>query len=303
MAFNYLQFAVPHGQGLVTLADIAWAESTPGQLALDLPLIVIMLAFSVLNLAATAVYLKQLGQWLAGKVEYQEFLQGPPTKAVGLFVPVGSLSMTANVVLAPLAFFVPPLSANLQALMLPGLIFFGVLGAFLFRLEFQVLKTWLSGPLDATKLNFIWLADVFAFGLVSLTGTGIAALCENRTIASVAALASLFTLGCGFLLLVAKLAYLLYLQVKAEKLPDKAVLPAYFIVIPITCLFGFSAYRLAAYLQTYFAFDLQFVSFSLIMFSYAITLGWGLFCLYLLSAYFKEDFLKSDFAPTQWGIV
>jgi len=45
------------------------------------------------------------------------------------------------------------------------------------------------------------------------------------------------------------------------------------------------------------------LSFFFMIFSYVITIGWGLFCLYLLSGFLKQDFLKSDFAPTQWGMV
>lgn len=303
MAFNFLQFAVPHGKGLIKLSDIAWDGLTAGQISLYLPLILIMLAFAVINLSSTAVYLKQLVQWRADKAEYRDFLNGPPIKSIGIFVPIASLSMTANVVLAPLAFFIPQLSSNLQAMMLPGLVFFGLLWLAIFRLEFRVLKNWLSHPLDVTRLNFVWLLDVFAFGLVSLTGTGIAALCASREIASIAAFASLFTLSFGFFLLVAKLAYLLHLQIKAERLPEKHLLPAFFLVIPITCLFGFSFYRITLYLQTYFSYDMRMLSFFFITFSYVITIGWGLFCLYMLSSYFKEDFLRSDFAPTQWGIV
>jgi hypothetical protein len=303
MAFNYLQFAVPHGQGLITLSDVAAAGLTTGQIGLYFPLIVLMLAFAVINLGSTAVYMKQLVQWLADRAAYRDFINSPPTKSIGIFVPIASLSMTANVVLAPLAFFVPQLSANLQALMLPGLIFFGLLWLTIFRLEFRVLKNCLSHPLDVTKLNFVWLVDVFAFGLVSLTGTGVAALSGSREIASLAAFASLFTLGFGFFLLVAKLAYLLYLQIKADRLPEQHILPAFFLVIPITCLYGFSFYRITLYLQTYFAFDMRPLSLFFMIVSYVITIGWGLFCLYLLGGFLKKEFLRCDFAPTQWGMV
>ena|SRR3989339_577526 len=303
MAFNYLQFAIPHGEGLITMSDVASAGLTTNQLWLYLPLIVIMLAFSVLNLGFILVYLKQIMQWLANKPKYQEFMTGPPTLNVGIFVPIASLSMTACVLLAPIAFFIPQLSSNGQAMMLLGLIFFGTLWLILFRLEFKVLKIWLSHPLDATKLNFVWLLDVFAFGLVSLTGTGIAAMSQNVTIASIAAVASLFTLIFGLFLLVAKLSYLFYLQMKAESLPGKHVLPAYFILIPISCLFGFSFYRVMIYLQSYYLFDMKVLLFFSITFPYIITIGWGLFCVYLLSDYLRKDFLKSEFAPTQWGMV
>ena len=303
MAFNSLQFAVPHGKGLVKFSDIVWSGLTPAQLGLYLPLIAIMLVFSGISLGSTAIYLMQLGIWLFNRAEYQDFITSPSTKSIGVFAPVGSLSMTANVVLAPLAFFVPLLSANLHALMLPGLIFFWVLSLALFRLEYKLFRTRAQRPLDPIGPNFIWLTDVFAFGLVSLTGSGIAALSANQLIASLAADASLLTLGCGFLLMVAKLAYLFFHQIKTQQLPEKQILPAYFILIPITCLYGFSFHRIMVYLQSYFAFDLGWLSFLIMTFSYVCTLSWGIFCLYLLGNYFKNDFLRCDFAPTQWGIV
>ena len=303
MAFNYLQFAVPHGKGLITLSDMPLTGLTNAQAGLYLPLILIMLAFSVISLGSTAIYLKQLIEWLANKTYFQDFINGPPTKSIAVFVPVASLSMTANVILAPLGFFVPQLSSNLQALMLPALIFFGLLWLAAFTLEFAVLRIWLSHPLEVAQLNFIWLLDVFAFGLVSLTGTGIAALSDSEKLASTAAFASLFTLSLGFLLLVTKLAYLIFLQIRAHKLPEKPILPAFFLVIPITCLYGYSFYRIALYLQKFFAFDTRVLSFFFINFSYVVTICWGIFCLYLLSNYFTKDFLKSDFYPTQWGLV
>lgn len=302
MAFSYLQFAVPHGKGLIKLSDIPWASLTIGQTSLYVPLIGIMLVFTIINLLSIVVFLKDLILWLA-KQEYIGFMSGPPTKAVGVFVPIASLSMTMNVILAPLAFFIPNLSANIQTLMLPGLIIFGLLWLMLFKLEFTFLKTWLSQPLDGTKLNFVWLLDVFAFGLVNLTGAGLASMASNRGIASIAAFASLLALSMGSFLLVIKLAYLIYLQIKSSKLPDNAVHPAFFLVVPITCLFGISYYRIMLYLQTWFSFDVKVASFFLITFSYVITIGWVIFTVYLLSDYYKNYFHKSEFSPTQWAMV
>lgn len=303
MAFNYLQFAVPHGKGSIKLSDIPWAKLTTVQTGLYLPLIILMLAFTAVNLIFTVLYLKELIQWVANKQEYQEFLNSAPTRNVGVFVPIASLSMTANVVLAPLAFFIPKLSANIQAVMLPGLIFFGLLWLMLFRFEFKVFKVWLNNPFDVTQLNFIWLLDVFAFGLVNLTGTGIAVISKSKEIASIAAFMSLFTLSVGLFLLFIKLTYLIYLQLKANKLPGNPALPAYFLIIPITCLFGLSIYRITLYLQTYFSFDARVLSYFITAFSYVVTISWGLFSLYLLSDYFKNVFVKSDFYPPQWAMV
>lgn len=65
MAFNYLQFAVPHGKGLIKLSDMQLVIMPAGQTGLYLLMITIMLAFSVINLGSTAAFLKQLFQWLA----------------------------------------------------------------------------------------------------------------------------------------------------------------------------------------------------------------------------------------------
>lgn len=303
MAFNYLQYAVPHGKGLIKLSDILGATLTTGQMTLYLPLIVLMFAFSIISLISTVVYLIDLVQWMADKPEYQDFLNSQPTKSVGIFVPIASLSMTANVILAPVAFFIPNLSSNLQALMLPGLIYFGFLWLAVFWFEFKALKTWLSKPIDITQLSFIWLIDAFAFGLVNLTGTGIAAISTNKEIATIAAFASLFTLVVGIFLVIIKLAYLIYLQIKADKLPANPILSAFFLVIPITCLFGFSFYRMTLYVQTYLGLKTEVLSFIFINFSYVITIGWGLFCLYLISDYLKKDFAKSEFSFPQWAMV
>lgn len=303
MAFNYLQFAVPHGKGLIKLSDMPWDRLSMGEMALYLPLIGIMSIFTIMSLVLTVVFLKSLIQWFSNKEEYTNFMSGPPTMSIGIFVPIACLSMIAQVIMAPLAFFIPELSSNIQGLMLPALILYGCLWFILFGLEFKFLKTWLTQPIDSSKLNFIWLIDVFTFGLVNLTGTGIAAMSANKDIASIAAFASLLALSVGVFLLVVKLSYLIYLQINAVSLPQNPVLPSFFLMIPITCLFGVSFHRILQYFQINFNFDIEFISFILINFSYVITIGWGIFSLYLLSSYFKEYFYKSDFAPPQWAMV
>lgn len=300
MAFNYLQFMVPHEKGFLKLSDIPWSRLTIGQMGAYFPLTGIMLVFTIANLILTIVFLKQLIQWIANKEDYKIFISNPLIN-VGIFVPIASLSMTVNMIWGPLAFFIPGLSA--QAMMKPSLIFFGLIWIAVFLLEFKVLKTLLTQTFDLSKLNFIWLLDVFAFGLVNLTGTGIASISSDKGIASIAAFASLFGLSIGMFLLIAKLAYLIYMQIKFARLPEKPILPAYFIVIPITCLYGLSLYRIMMYLQTYFLFDVKVLSFLLITFSYAITIGWGAFTLYLLNDYLRKDFSKSEFSPPQWAMV
>ncbi|PLR84908.1 hypothetical protein CVD25_13550 [Bacillus canaveralius] len=300
MAFNYLQFAIPHGEGLIKISDIVWSQLSLLHSSLYALLVFIMLASSIANLILTAVFLMGLTQWLGTKNQFTALMDNPLTN-ITIFVPIASLSMTANVVWGPLAFYIPGLS--IQTMMLPSLIYFGVLWTSLFFLEFKVAKSWFTKPVDISKLNFVWLLDVFAFGLVSLTGTGIASMAENSTIVSLASVSSLFVLSIGVFLFIAKLSFLIYMQIKNAQLPDKPILPAFFLVIPITCLLGLSFYRIMTHLQNVFSFDISVISFYFITVSYVITIGWGIFTVYLLVDYLRKDFYKSQFSPTQWGMV
>lgn len=212
MAFNYLQFAVPHGKGLIKWSEIPWDKLTSGQTFLYAPLIGIMFVFTLIAFISTIVLLKSIVQWrFSDKVEYDNFMSGPPTMAIGIFVPIAAMSMLANVFLAPVGFFLPVVSSNIQQMMLPALVYYGLLWVALFMFEFRLLKDWLTKPLDSAKLNFVWLIDVFAFGLVNLTGTGIASMAADKGISAIAAFASLVALSVGVFLLVAKLGYLIYL--------------------------------------------------------------------------------------------
>lgn len=299
MAFNYLQFAIPHGEGLVKITDIGWSQLSLSQSPIYL-LTLIMLAFSAANLILTVIFLKGLAEWLGTKNQFTNFMDNPLTN-ITIFVPIATLAMTANVIWGPLAFYIPGLST--QSMMLPSLIIFAILWISLFTLEFKVAKTWFLKPIEINKLNFVWLLDVFAFGLVSLMGTGIASMAENSSIATMASVASLFLLSVGIFLFIAKLAFLIYMQLKNAQLPANPILPAYFLVIPITCLLGLSFYRIMTHLEHVFAFDTSVVSFLLINISYVITIGWGIFAVYLLANFLRKDFYQSKFSPTQWAMV
>ncbi|MCL1939759.1 MAG: hypothetical protein FWG04_03760 [Desulfovibrionaceae bacterium] len=303
MAFNYLQFAVPHTQDMITLNDMLAASFTPVQLCLNWILVALMLIFSLITVASIPSYVWRWFKWRGDKEAYGKFMADAPTVVVTDSVPFASLAMTGLVVLAPLAFFIPVLSSNIQAMMLPGLLFFALLWVGLFNHQFRILKKWLTQPTDVTKLHFVWLLDVFSFALVSLIGTGVAAMSHNGDIAAIAAFGSFFTVVFGFLLLIAKLGYLIFLQIKAEALPGKNVLPSFFLIVPISCLYGFSMHRLAMYVQAHFAIDMAGMLFATFVIPYVIALGWSAFCIYLLWDYLRHDFLKSDFAAPQWSLI
>jgi hypothetical protein len=302
MPFNYLQFAIPHDKGLIKFSDISWSTLTSVQAVLYILLIATMLVFIVIHFSLTVIFLKSLISWLMNKGEYKNFISDP-YKNVGIFAITSSLAMTANVFWAPVGFFIPQVSSNLQALMLPSLIFFSLLWIVLIGLEFKVIKSLLLNRVDTKKFNFTWMLDVFSFGLVSLAGSGIVSMSSSKEIAWIAAFELFFILVIGILLLVAKFSYLVYLQIKSNKLPDHPILPAFFIIIPITCLYGVSFYRAALYLDSYLAFDVKSISAFIINASYAITILWAVSTLYFIRDYLQNHFIKSEFSPPQWGMV
>lgn len=303
MAFSWMQFAVPHGEGSVRLSDIHWASLTPGQSGLYGLLVGIMLVLTILNLLLTAIFSKDLVKWLAGGDGYREFMSGPPSRITGIFVPVASLAMTMAMVFASAPFFIPAVSANMQTLMVPGLVVFGSLWLAALGLELRVLGSWPSQPLHAAGLNFVWLLDVFAFGLVVLVGTGLATMASSGVVASIAAIASLLALGAGSLLLAGKLAALVYSQVKSRAFPEDQLQPAFFLLVPITCLYGVSYYRIMLLGQKWYGLDLEASSRLLITFSYVAAAGWAVVTVYLLRQYFRSYFRTSEYFPTQWAMV
>lgn len=303
MPFNYLQFALPHGKGLITLSDISWTTMAGAEYALYLPLVVIMAAFTALHIGLTGYFLWRLARWLGQREAFGAFISAPhKNQNAGIFAIVASLAMTANVFWAPLGFFVPWVSSNLQAWMPPSLAFFGLLFFALLFLEAKATRTWFAKGVDRTQFNFIWLLDVFAIALVSLAGSGIVAMSESKSIQLIAAVATVAALVFGLPWLLYKLVYLVYTHLNAAKLPDNPLLPAFFLVIPIACLFGLSAYRVVNYLQPHLTVGLP-TSTALVVSSYALTIVWGLVTLYLIRDYFTTYFRRSDFAPPQWGLV
>lgn len=301
MPFVLLQFAVPHGAGLITLAAMPWEQLSSLESILYGPLVGVMLLFVALHLLLTLLYLKGLVGMLAEGEQFRAFINDPKTH-IAIFSPIASLAMTANVVWGPLAFFVPGMAATLQGLMVPSLIFFALLWLALLAAEAKVLKIWLTRPLEPGKLNFAWLLDIFAFGLVSLTGSGIAAIATDPAVAAAAAFAAFFTIGAGIFIFLLKIVILLYGQLKAERLPGEPIQPAFLLVIPILCLFGISIFRIMVFLENHFGFAAGPASFLVLNFAYAAAVAWGFFGLYLLFDYFRA-FGRHKYSPAQWGIV
>jgi hypothetical protein len=125
----------------------------------------------------------------------------------------------------------------------------------------------------------------------------------NEYISAIAATATVVTIVFGFGLLLFKLFSLIITQVKARKLPDVPILPAFFLVVPITCLYGLSAYRLIAYYGALYSWNIQIFQPVVINLAYVIAAFWLISTVYLIRTYLVNQFLESSYSATQWGMV
>ncbi|OGS18268.1 MAG: hypothetical protein A3J83_09220 [Elusimicrobia bacterium RIFOXYA2_FULL_40_6] len=300
MPFVYLQFSVPHGKGIVKLSDIIGQGLTSSPLTMFL--LGIMLLFAALHFVLTFAYLKNMASWVLNREEYKTFMNNAQLN-IGIFSPIISLSMSLNVILGPVVLFFNISQPAIHSMLPLIFVIWGLLWFALFFLEAKSIKGWFMFPIEAEKLNFGWLLDVFAFGMISLVGAGISAIPAGSKIASLSAVMTLAAISTGIFLFVMKLIILIYHQLKADKMPDKIFLPSYFVVVPILCLWGISMYKYNAYLRTRFSYDLQGLSYFIIMISFS----GSVFCIflftYLLRDYYKNEFNKKEFYPSLWAPV
>lgn len=301
MPFAFFQYTTPHGKGLIT-----WAEMGHGALPLHreifyLGLEGIMIAFGLLHFILTIRFLKQLMSWMKTD-DYKAFIQDP-LKNAAILAPFVSVGMTFNVFIGAVRFFVPSLSANLQSLMLPALIAWGVLWAALIRMEIKLLSISFAASFDVSRINFGWLLHPFALGMITVSGTGIAALSKTPEIAHIAAFMSAVSGSMGLFLLSVKTAALFKSHFSATGLPSKQFLPSLLIVIPNVTLFAISGFRLVHYAEHHLGAHLQWLAQAIVVLSFAFEVWYMAFGIYMLIPYFKQHLFRAEFHVSQWGLI
>ena len=299
--FAILQYTFHKSKGLIKLADIGHGNLTFLNEIYFRSLEAIMIIFSSFHFVLSAIFIVGLFKWLKTG-EYNDTINDP-LKNAGIIAPFISLAMTMNVFIGPIRYFIPEFAANLQLFMLPALIVWSVLWVALLRMEIKILKISFIKDFDVNKISFGWLLHPFALAMVTVTGTGIAAMAKSPNVAHTAAFMSLVTGSMGFFLLVVKLIAIFKSHFHADKLPERQFLPSFLIVLPIITLFAISAFRVGHYLEHQKGFHLDSYFFFVITVAFAFETWYLLFGLNLLKDYFKQDFFKKEFYITQWGLV
>lgn len=299
--FAFLQYTHTHGKGLVRWSDIMHGAIPFSHEAFFYGLEAVMIVFTLLHLGLSVAFFRQLSGWLRSG-EHRKFLRNPLVNA-GILAPFISVTMTMNVFIGPVRFFVPAFAENLQAFMLPALVLWLVLWAALMFAEIELLKISFVEGFDTEKISFGWLLHPFALGMMTVVGMGIAAMAADRGVADTAAFFSLVSGSMGMFLLLVKLIVIFKSHFSATELPDRQFLPSFLIVIPNVTLYAISAFRFGHYLEHVHGFHTEWFSFMAIVVSFAFEVWYMLFGLSLLSDYFKRHFFRKEFYVTQWGLV
>lgn len=301
MPFALLQYSLTGIKGLVTRAFLGHGSLPLSKEIFYYSLEGVMVVFTMIHIVLTILFLRQLVTWLR-QPAYRDFVNNP-LKNAGILTPFLSLAMTMNVFIGPIRFFFPSLSSNLQTMMLPALIGWGILWALLLRMEIKLLKISFINSFDVSKISFGWLLHPFTLGMVTVTGTGIAAMAKNPTIAHTAAFMSLISGTMGFFLLIVKLITIFKSHFAADGLPEKQFLPSFLIVVPNITLYALSAYRLGHYMNHQFGAHMHTFEQISVVISYAFEVWYLIFGIALLKDYLKKDFFKKEFYLSQWGFV
>lgn len=300
--FAFLQYTFPHGKGLVKIADVAQANLPFLKSLLFYSLEAVMIIFVIIHIVLTVIFLKRLFSFVRAD-DYNNFINNP-LKNTGILAPFISIVMTMNVFIGPIRFFIPGMADNLQTFMLPALLFWIFLFVLLLRMEIKLLKTAFVEGFDVSKITFGWLLHPFALAMLTVTGTGIAAIAKNPEIAHIAAFMSFISGSMGIFLFLVKIVSIFQKHFATKDgLGEKHFMPSFLIVIPSITLFAISFFRIGHYLEKQHHFHLGSYFLLVITVAFAFETWYLLFGLALLKDYFKKHYFKKEFYVTQWGLI
>ncbi|PID63763.1 MAG: hypothetical protein CR974_01370 [Gammaproteobacteria bacterium] len=299
--FAFLQYTFPHGKGLVQRAEIDFASLSFGQSILHYSLDTIMIVFALIHLLLTILYSGRLWQFVRGAAFTELF--NDPTKNSAILAPFISIVMTMNVFIGPVRYFIPWIANNLQLLMLPALLLWMVIYVALLSTEMQLLKISFLRRFDINTISFGWLLHPFALGMLTVTGTGFAALAKSPDVAHTAAFLSMVSGMMGMFLLSVKLFAVFNRYFANEGLGEKATLPSFLIVIPNITLYAIALFRFGHYLERHHSMEMGAYFKLVIGGAFAFETWYLLFGLVLLTDYFKTYYFKKEYYVTQWGLI
>ncbi|MFA6458731.1 MAG: hypothetical protein WCV72_05120 [Patescibacteria group bacterium] len=293
ISFAFLNYSIEHPAGLINF-------SQTGGGALVRIMEANALIFVALHFLLSIILLRPLIRFW-GTENYKNF-RDDPLQNSALLAPFISFAMTLNVLIGPIRYFVPFFYNNFQSLMLPGFVAWLILWVVTLYFETKLLALSFQKSFDLSKISFAWLLHPFALGMITVIGTGIAALAADARLANSAAFLSLISGSVGFFLLLVKTIALFKSHFAASGLPTKQFLPSLLIVVPNITLYAISAFRLGHWLEKFHDAELGNYFKIVITTAFAFETWYLFFGLMLLLNYFRHNFFR-EYHVSQWGLV
>ncbi len=297
--FAFFNYVIPHGPGLVKIAQVhAQLDAYPDLLIYGFEALATL--FILIHLYLSFKLFPKLFAWMKTDL-YREMRQDPLRNAA-LLAPFISITMTMNVLIGPVRYFFPVLSDNLQALMLPGLIFWLLLWVLIMRVEISYLGLAFRRGFDLKEINFGWLLHPFSLAMLTVTGTGLAAMAQNYGIATTAAFFSLVSGSLSVFLFTIKTIALFSAHFAKDRLPDKNFLPSILVIVPHITLYAISLFRLGHYLERQQGAHLDTYFLVVMALALAFETWYLAFGVSLLRDYFRQYFFR-EFHASQWALI
>ncbi len=289
------------GYGLATFAQI---PQTPVVIFLE----VVMVFLSIIHILLSVKFFMNYFKWR--KTPAFKDVSSNPLINSSLMAPILSLAMSFNVVIAVFRYFIPALSDNFQAIMAPAFAGYVLLWLWAVITAILLLKTAFNKSFDVDKIHFGWLLQPFALAMVTVTGTGFAALAKNTAtitynndIAATAAFLAVISGSMALFLFLVKIFSIFKKHLHRDSVLENTFVPTYLIVIPIITLFGISTFRLGYYLSNLYQEPIFFTIAKLILFGlFAFQVWYFAFGLAMLKDYWN-GYLKNNFHISQWGLI
>lgn len=299
--FVYFQYTIPHGKGLINLQQVMQYAESNNTKGFFLLLMSVMVVFGLLHFILTISMASKMIAFRKSP-EFKSYINDPQrnTSFLALFT---SLGMTFNVFIGVVRYFTPFLQQNFQSLMLPALVLWSILWFFLMRTEIRILRTAFQKDFDLSKLSFGWLLHPFALGMVTVAGTGIAAMAKDPTIAHIAAFMTMTSGSMGIFLLMVKLFSIFKSHFSNQGMPERQFLPSFLVVIPITTLYAISMFRLGHYFDHQFGTHLDLYFKIVTVIPFAFETWYFVFGISMLKNYFKKDFFRKEYYVTLWALI
>lgn len=300
MPFAFLNYTYEHGAGLIRRSQIVFEGMGVFEAFNFHVLEAIMILFPVLHFVLLVLYGIRMVAWW--NTEERKDLQRNPIKNTSLLVPIIAVVMSMNVLIGPVRYFIPSIAQNLQEFMLPALLAWGILWIVGIVAVTAVLKHAFHASFDIGSVGFNWSLVPFLLFMISVTGSGIAALAQSEQIAHVAAFMSLVTMTAGVFVFGIYAVVMFLAQFSAKSMPEKQAYPSFLSLVPGTTLLGITIYRLLHYVEHQHHIETGALPMIVVTALFAFEVWYLFFGVMLLRDYVRNDLLKG-FHVSQWGLI